>query len=491
MKKDAGFLVIYLVLMPFFLSLLGIAVLPIEKFGPPAMLVIISIVAMIIGFRFGKRPQATSFYGRYLPIYAPLLLTVLLAAVGMIISKGFFGHQVRAIFVFTLFPFLPNSFISAMMGQFIYTFAVPFAYYLFFLIGYIVSERRTKSKVTFRKLNLFAGIGIIILLLAVIGSIHIERSKHILPPSYGFDYGNGFSSVDLEPYYVTNPNNILPKLQDPVSFKVETQSEMPILDGAEAAYPVYAAFANATYTDIKNKNALPTGEEIVSFTNTIYAFERLVSGEADIFFGAQPSAAQQSLAESKGKELVLTPIGKEAFVFFVNEKKNPVETLASEDIKSIYSGKITNWNEVGGEDNKIMAFQRPADSGSQTIMEKFMGDSPLLPALKEEVAGMGDVMEEVASYRNYKNSIGYSFRFFTTGMNPNEKIKLISLDGVEPSPENIASGKYPYVVNLYAITVKDNPKKSVQPMLEWMQGPEGQKLIEEVGYIPLQEDDAR
>ena len=484
MKKDAGFLLFYLILMPLFLSFVGIAVLPIENYGPPILVLMISILALIIGYRFGKRPQAASFYGRYLPVFAPLLLTVLLAAIGMVISKGFFGHQVWEIFVFALFPFLPNSFISALMGEFILTFAVPFSYYLFFLIGFFASERKTQTKVIMKKGSLMAGVGIIVLSLAVIGSIYIERSKHVLPPSYGFDYGNGFSSVDLEPYYVTNPNNKLPKLEGPASFSVETQSEMPILDGAEAAYPVYAAFANATYKEIRSNNTLPTGEEVVSFTNTIYAFERLVSGEVDIFFGAQPSASQQSLAESKGKELVLTPIGKEAFVFFVNEK-NPVDNLNSEEIKSIYSGKINNWSEVGGKENRIMAFQRPADSGSQTIMEKFMGDTPLMPALKEEVAGMGDLMEEVASYRNYNNSLGYSFRFFTTGMNPNAKIKLVSLDGVEPSPENIASGKYPFVVNLYAITVKDNPKKSVQPMLEWMQGPEGQKLIEEVGYIPL------
>lgn len=490
MKKDAGFLVLYLVVMPLFLSFFGIAILPIQKFGPQIMLLIISILAFFIGFRFGKRPQAASFYSRYLPLYVPLLLTVLLAAIGMIVSKGFFGHQVWGIFVFALFPFIPNSFISALMGEFILTFAVPFSYYLFFLIGYIVSERRSKTKVSFKKGNLLTGIGVVVLLLAVMGSIYIERSKHILPPSYGFEYGNGFSSVDLEPYYVTYPNNILPKLDGPPSFSVETQSEMPILDGAEAAYPVYAAFANATYRDIRNKNALPTGEEIVSFTNTIYAFERLVSGEVDIFFGAQPSVSQQRLAESKGKELVLTPIGKEAFVFFVNEK-NPVKSLSTEELKSIYSGKTTNWNEVGGKDNKILAFQRPADSGSQTIMGKFMGDTPLMPALKEEVAGMGDLMEEVASYRNYNNSLGYSFRFFTTGMNPNEKIKLISLDGVEPTPKNIKSGNYPYVVNLYAITVKDNPKKTVQPMLEWMQGPEGQKLVEEIGYIPLEGEDRK
>ncbi|MBT2681732.1 substrate-binding domain-containing protein [Bacillus sp. ISL-35] len=486
MKKDAGSLIVYIVVLPIFLSFLGFAVLPIERFGPPLLLLIVSIIAIATGIYHGKKSSAETFYARYLPVYVPLFTTVLLATVGMIGSKGFFGHDIWTFFVFALFPFLPNSFISAMMGEFLLVFAVPFAYYLFFLVGFFIAERRKSTKVAISKFRMGGSIAILLVFFAISGAIYMERAKFVLPPSYGFEYGNGFSSVDLEPYTVSNPNNKLPKLKEPASFMVENQDEMPVLDGAEAAFPVYSAFANATYKNISYQSTLPTGEEIVSFTNTIYAFERLLSGEVDIFFGAQPSAAQQSLAESKGKELVLTPIGKEAFVFFVNEK-NPINGLSSEMIRSIYSGRITHWSEIGGMDEKILAFQRPADSGSQTIMEKFMGEAPLMPALKEEVAGMGDLMEEVASYRNYNHSLGYSFRFFATGMNPNENIKLLSLDGIEPSKENIANGTYPYVVNLYAITLKDNPKKTIQPMLEWMQGPQGQYLVEEVGYISFGE----
>lgn len=486
MQKDVISLVVYIVVVPIFLSFLGIAVLPIAKIGPPALLVIVSIAALATGIYHGRRSNIETFYGRYLPVYVPLFITVLLATIGMVISKGFFGHDIWVLFVFALFPFLPNTFISAMMGEFLFAFAVPFVYYLFFLIGFLIVERRKRTKIKITKFHIGGGIAILLVFFAINGAIYMERAKHILPPSYGFEYGNGFSSVDLEPYTVNNPNNKLPKITEPANFKVENLNDMPVLDGAEAAFPVYSAFANATYKNISVQSTLPTGEEIVSFTNTIYAFERLVSGEVDIFFGAQPSAAQQSLAESKGKELVLTPIGKEAFVFFVNEK-NPINDLSSDMIRSIYSGRITKWSEIGGKDERILAFQRPADSGSQTIMEKFMGDVSLMPALKEEVAGMGDLMEEVANYRNYKRSLGYSFRFFATGMNPNQKIKLLSLDGVEPSKDNISNGTYPYVVNLYAITVKDNPKKTIKPMLEWMQGPQGQYLVEEVGYIPYGE----
>jgi phosphate transport system substrate-binding protein len=486
MKKDVSSLIVYIVVVPIFLSFLGIGVLPIEKIGPAALFLIVSITGLATGIYHAKRFSAESFYARYLPVYVPLFITVLLATIGMIGSKGFFGHDIWSLFVFALFPFLPNTFISAMMGKFLFAFAVPFAYYLFFLVGFFIAERRKNTKVPINKIYMGGSISLLLVFFAISGAIYMERAKHVLPPSYGFEYGNGFSSVDLEPYTVSNPNNKLPKLKEPESFTVENLNEMPVLDGAEAAFPVYSAFANATYKNISVKSTLPTGEEIVSFTNTIYAYERLLSGEVDIFFGAQPSAAQQSLAENKGKELVLTPIGKEAFVFFVNDK-NPINDLSSVNIRSIYSGRITNWSEIGGIDEKILAFQRPADSGSQTIMIKFMRDAPLMPALKEEVAGMGDLMEEVANYRNYKRSLGYSFRFFATGMNPNEKIKLLSIDGVEPSKDNIANGTYPYVVNLYAITVKDNPKKTIKPMLEWMQCPQGQYLVEEVGYIPYGE----
>jgi phosphate transport system substrate-binding protein len=262
---------------------------------------------------------------------------------------------------------------------------------------------------------------------------------------------------------------------------------MPILDGAEAAFPVYSAFANAAYENIEK--VYKEYGEVVTFTNTIYAYERLLSGDVDIYFGAEPSKQQQQMAKEAGKELVMTPIGKEAFVFFVNPD-NKIDSLAVSEIKDIYSGKIKNWSKLGGKDEKIIAFQRPENSGSQTLLEKIMGDTPIMKPLKEDVPeGMGGIIEQVADYRNYGNSIGFSFRFFATGMKANTDIKLLAIDGIEPSPENIASSKYPFTAALYAITVKDSKKlRAIQPFLEWMQGPQGQELVEEVGYIKVGKD---
>ncbi|MDV2887769.1 substrate-binding domain-containing protein, partial [Alkalihalophilus pseudofirmus] len=92
-----------------------------------------------------------------------------------------------------------------------------------------------------------------------------------------------------------------------------------------------------------------------------------------------------------GKELVMTPIGKEAFVFFVNPK-NSVNDLQVSEIKGIYSGNIKNWSKLGGKNDRIIAFQRPKNSGSQTLLEKIMGNTPIMEPLKEEVReGMGGI----------------------------------------------------------------------------------------------------
>ncbi len=316
-------------------------------------------------------------------------------------------------------------------------------------------------------------------------------------PSYNFSYAGGYSSIDLRPYSVENEENILAKLEEPAAFRIDDPQEMPIMDGAEAAYPVYSAFANACYTNISeiqrkaNKSKSDTVKPI-QFTNTIYAYEKLLSGEIDIFFGARPSEAQLKMAEEAGVELELTPIGKEAFVFFVNEE-NPVDNLSSEQLRDIYSGQINNWRNVGGANKKILAFQRPENSGSQTMMEYFMGDKPLREPLQAEYEpGMGGVVRETANYENSESSLGYSFRYYTTIMMAGSGedvagIKLLAVDGVYPDTKTIQSGEYPYTTQLYAITVgnRADAKSTMKPFLEWMVGPQGQQIVSDTGYVAI------
>ena len=260
----------------------------------------------------------------------------------------------------------------------------------------------------------------------------------------------------------------------------------PRLDGATALYPVYEVAARAIYKDVFPAHR---GESMkrVRVSTTPRAYENLIKGRADVIFCAQPSPAQIAAAKAKGIEFQLTPLGREAFVFFVNEA-NPVETLTGDQLRAIYKKEIANWSGVGGADKAILPFQRPPGSGSQTAMEvQVMRGAPMAAPLKEErIRGMGGIVLATAAYRNADNAIGYSFRFFVTTMTGTKGVKLLKIDGVEPTVETIRDGTYPYTGNLYAVTTnKSENRPHVRELIAWFLGPQGQKLIEDAGYVAL------
>lgn len=460
--------------------------------------VLICLLIFLTGFGVGaltiracRRPE--NFWPRYWPMLGMTFLSGLVTATGMLLSggstEGAWGFS-----GLTSPGFLPAFLIESLDGGLTVAPLAPVLYALSYSVGFYWQEQKQADKVAVPKK---ANVWVALLVLGVIGSgsfMLYERSVRFVPRSHGFAHAGGFSSVDLRPYQLHNPANILPRLSTPSTFRVEEEGRMPVLDGAEAAFPVYAAFAGACYKDllpqplplVKN-GELPDDpyKRIVTFTNTINAFERLIRGDVNIYFGAEPSAEQREAAVKAGKELVLTPIGQEAFVFFVNEE-NPVQSLSMDQIRAVYSGEVKNWKALGGQDMRIVAYQRPEGSGSQTIMKKFMGKKTLIQPLQEEnIASMGGVVVHTAEYHNMSDAIGYSFRFFVTSMGSKAKVRLLALNGVPPDPEHIRSGVYSYVVPLYAISIKSNPKGEVSAFLRWMQGPQGQELVEKVGYSAL------
>ncbi|GIP33406.1 PstS family phosphate ABC transporter substrate-binding protein [Paenibacillus sp. J2TS4] len=478
-------LLFYCGVIPFIVSLTALSWATFEinfTIAAAATLFICGIFAGIFAAKGRQLPDTPAM--RYGPVIFPLTYTAVLWSVLMLTSGGFYGSPVWGWYVLLQLPFLPINFIGSFIKPGIVYLLAPLSYNLSFLICFFLTERNRTSKVAIPRYASLGFLVILILALGVGGAVQWQRSQTVLP-SYGFKYGGGYSSTDLWPYDITNPDNQLPRLAGPATFQIDNPKDMPVLDGAEAAFPVYSAFAQAAYDRVGMGES---NEKLITFTNTIYAYERLLNREVDIYFGAEPSAEQLKMAEEHGRELIMTPIGKEAFVFFVNPN-NPIESLQVSEIKEIYSGKIQNWKHVGGADDKIVAFQRPKNSGSQTLLEKIMGDTPIMTPLKEEVPrGMGGILEQVADYRNYENALGFSFRFFATGMNQKINIKFLAIDGVEPDADNISSGAYPFTATLYAITLRDNSKTTIAPFLEWMQGPQGQQLVEEIGYVRWSSD---
>jgi phosphate transport system substrate-binding protein len=295
---------------------------------------------------------------------------------------------------------------------------------------------------------------------------------------YHKSFGVVGSEVSLTAYKPFVKDTKAVSLGEDAGFKVV--QPLPVMDGATALYPLYASFAQAIYPQ---GDYNPINSKVRS-TKTQEAYTGLIKGEADIIFAAGPSDMQLWNAKTAGVELKLTPLGKEAFVFFVH-KDNPVTGITSEQIREIYSGKLTNWSQLGGKDAAIKAFQRPEDSGSQTALQRLMGDTKLMEPLKEDVAsGMGGIISQTADYRNYPGAIGYSFLFYATEMVGNGKIRLLEIDGIAPTRENIRNGTYPLANDFYAITAgSDNP--NLDGLLEWITSEQGQKIVEKVGYTPI------
>lgn len=287
-------------------------------------------------------------------------------------------------------------------------------------------------------------------------------------------------NINLQEYLPFQEGSKIATLEDEASLKLE--DNLPIVDGAAALFPVYSAFVNATYPD-----TVTLYDQVFEYNNTVGGYKLLADRETDIFFGAYPSQEQIDAARQNGTEFVYTPIGSEAFVFFVH-KDNPIDSLTTEQIQGIYSGEITNWKEVGGRDEKIVAFQRNEGSGSQSMLIRFMDGKELMEAPSELVNDfMSGIIEQVSDYKSKSNSIGFSFRYYVEGIIQNPDIKLIQIDGIAPTVENIKSGAYPVTTPIYAVTYEGNENENVDKLLQWVLSDEGQELIEKTGYVGIGE----
>lgn len=257
----------------------------------------------------------------------------------------------------------------------------------------------------------------------------------------------------------------------------------PRLDGATALFPVYSAIVEAVYPE-KTRYGEADKNPLITCTKTNKAYDRLIAGDADIIFCAGPSDAQIAVAAAAGVEFELTPFGREAFVFIVN-KENPLDDISVDDIRRVYSGEIVDWDALGVSGlGKIVAYQRPDNSGSQTALERLMGDVPIMEAPSEYISDFMDDILETIEYRNLPNAIGYTFRFFCTEMIGSD-VKLLSIDGVEPSLENIRNESYPITSTLYMVTRKGEDNPNVQALMDWVLSEQGQMLVERAGYVGI------
>lgn len=253
------------------------------------------------------------------------------------------------------------------------------------------------------------------------------------------------------------------------------------LDGATANIPMGAAFYK-NYYSISREEA----EGLVQFSKSSASYYNLIDERADLLIVSRPDAETQDYIKQSGVELEYLVIRREALCFIIN-KSNKVTGVTSQQIKDVYQGKITNWSKLGGADQKIAAFQRNEDSGSQAMMKReVMKELTMMKAPTEyTISEMEGLVETLARYNNAGNAIGYSTYYYTSVMYKKPELKYLAIDGVTPSNDSISNSKYPFLSDGCVVFRKNEPADGpVRKAAEWFLSKAGKEMIKEEGYVP-------
>ncbi|MCL2023870.1 MAG: substrate-binding domain-containing protein [Oscillospiraceae bacterium] len=314
---------------------------------------------------------------------------------------------------------------------------------------------------------------IFILTLAMLASLVTACSPRKDEPE-----ATGTTQYNLTP--VTTPVNL--SLEELKEFLSTNFADMRI-DGSTSLIPLHQALG-ASFVGINEEEGYE--EYYVNHSKTVDAFNLLLDGERDILLCVDYSDELLATAQERGVKLERLPITREAFVFLINSE-NSVTDLSQAQLRDIYSGKSTNWAQLGGSDAPIKAFQRNSDSGSQMRMVKFMGAAPLIEKDVEYIQSMGPVIERISEFDSGRYSIAYNMYTFTEKQYMNEKVALLAVDGVAPTDQTIFDESYPLVIYNYVYYDANKPanREFAHNLHAYLMSDEGQKLIADTGYVNL------
>ena len=208
----------------------------------------------------------------------------------------------------------------------------------------------------------------------------------------------------------------------------------------------------------------------------------LINGTTDICNASRPmkDAERNKLKEKFGSRGVEIKCALDGLSIYVHEA-NPVAELTMQQIKDIYTGKSTNWKEVGGNNEKIILYSRENNSGTYVYFkdEVLMGDD--FSAAAQNMPGTAAVVNAVSKD---KAGVGYGGAAYGKGIRELKVRKDAQLPAYSPTMENIKSGKYPISRFLF-MYVKSRPTGELKNYIDWILSDEGQKVVNDVGYFPI------
>jgi phosphate transport system substrate-binding protein len=213
----------------------------------------------------------------------------------------------------------------------------------------------------------------------------------------------------------------------------------------------------------------------------------LINGTVDVANASrQIKPEEREEAEGNGVDPIEFVIARDAIAIIVNHS-NPIEELCIDQLSDIYSGKITNWSELGGDDRPIVRLSRETNSGThvyfleQVLRQGDKEDSTLFSPDTLLLPSSEGIMSEV---RENPNAIGYDGLGYVT-----DEVKVVAVSGdpceiyVLPSIETVNSTQYPISRDLYMYTAGE-PTGPILAYLEWVLQSEAQTIVSDLGFVP-------
>ena len=267
----------------------------------------------------------------------------------------------------------------------------------------------------------------------------------------------------------------------PVEEFVFTRANLPRLDGSTSTVPLAQAMCAVLLGEDQEQTA-----QLIHFSRTTQSYYNLMNGNADLLLAAEPTPEVMEELDQRNS-WYMTPFAIDALVFVVNQN-NPVDSLTGEEGQKIYTGEITNWSQVGGEDLDIVPFQRNKGAGSQNMFEKLVmdGRTPMDPPSTWTADSMSGLLDAVREYDNSAAALGYTVYYYANDMEMARGLKVLAIDGVSPSAQAIRDQEYPFLNPYFVVIPKDLPRDDPARILyDWVLGPDGQKLAALEGYVPV------
>jgi phosphate transport system substrate-binding protein len=217
---------------------------------------------------------------------------------------------------------------------------------------------------------------------------------------------------------------------------------------------------------------------LVSGLGSSAGIEAVINGTADI-----ASSSRDLTDDERSHDLVSTVIAHDGIAVIVNES-NGVAGLTMDQLRAIYSGQITNWKEVGGEDLAIQVVNRDEASGTREAFRSIVMGDTSFDRSAAVLPGTGQVRDVVS---RTPGAIGYISIGFVESANATTQVRSVPIDGVDATEANVESGAYPISRELYFFTNGD-PTGEAYDYIQYVLSDDMAQTIRDAGYIPAYTD---